>query len=814
LTLFIFLLSQVAFGQVLKPISWAYSSSQAEVNIGDEVELIFTATIDKNWYLYSSDFDPDLGPMVTTFEFEPGDSYELVGEIQPINPKKKYDEIFEGDYTYFRGKGEFRQTIRILKINPEINGSFSYQVCTDVDGKCIPFEDDFVFSDFHLQVKNDDSAGGMITSFLGATNQQSGILHPAKWAVSFSVEKPEAGKEIDIVFDVVIDESWYLYSSDFDPELGPMVTEFHFEPHGSYSLVGGIVPVNPSKKYDEIFKGEYTYFRGTAQFRQTILVNESNPLVSGSYAYQVCTDIDGKCIPFDDDFSLGEASGALVSDVDFLLDNPEDPENKSMIGFMFFAFISGLIALLTPCVFPMIPMTVTFFMKEDESVSGIKKGIIFGISIILMFTVLGLFVAFAFGAETLNQLATHWFPNILVFAIFTVFAMSFLGMFEITLPSSWINKIDAKGDRGGYGGIFFMAATLALVSFSCTFPIVGSVLVLSAAGEFFKPVLGMFAFALAFALPFTLFAIFPDWLKGLPKSGGWLNSVKVVLGFLELALGLKFLSIADQAYHWNILDREIYLALWIVIFTLMGFYLLGKIRMPHDSKIESVSIPRLMLSIGTLSFVLYLIPGLWGAPLKALAGYLPPMTTLDFNIVELIDNENGGMMSVADQSLCEDPKYASFLEFPHGIQGYFDYEQAIACARQQNKPLFIDFTGHGCVNCREMEARVWSDPMVLKRLKGDFVMVALYVDDKTKLPESEWYTSTYDNKVKKTIGKKNADFQITRYNNNAQPFYVILDQQEKLLARPMAYNLNIEEYIAFLDGAKEEYYKRKSIARK
>jgi thiol:disulfide interchange protein DsbD len=396
-----------------------------------------------------------------------------------------------------------------------------------------------------------------------------------------------------------------------------------------------------------------------------------------------------------------------------------------------------------------------------------------------------------------------------------VFAFSFLGMFEITLPSSWVNKMDAKADKGGLGGVFFMAATLALVSFSCTFPIVGSVLVLSAAGEFIKPVFGMFAFSLAFALPFTLFAIFPEWLRGLPKSGGWLNSVKVVLGFLELALGLKFLSVADQAYHWHLLDREIYLALWIVIFTLLGFYLLGKIRMPHDSKQDTVSIPRLVLSVGTFAFVVYLIPGLWGAPLKALAGYLPPMTTHDFNLIQLIENRQGsGYQFTENNNLCEDPKYSDLLEFPHGIQGYFDFDQAIACARSQNKPLFIDFTGHGCVNCREMEARVWSDPKVLKRLRSDFVMVALYVDDKTKLDEKHWYTSTYDSKVKKTIGKQNADFQITRYRNNAQPFYVILDQDEQLLAKPLAYNLSIDNFVKFLDKAKEEYYKRESLAKK
>lgn len=658
-----------------------------------------------------------------------------------------------------------------------------------------------------------------IAAVLATASTFGQVIKPISWTYGKEGEAVK-GAEITLIFTATIDDDWYLYSSDFDPDLGPAVTTFTYKPNDTYELLGDVVPVDPKEAYDEIFEGNYTYFRGTGVFRQRLRVLADNPVIEGYFVYQVCTDIDGKCIQFEEDFTSAtfglEGNGINLVPIEEprVSTTPEEVttpvEQQSLLGFMLFAFISGLVALLTPCVFPMIPMTVTFFMKDDDN--GVKKGMIFGLSIVLIFTILGLAVAFLFGAETLNQLATHWLPNTLVFIIFTVFAMSFLGMFEITLPASWVNKVDRKADQGGLGGVFFMAATLALVSFSCTFPIVGSVLVLSAAGEFVKPVLGMFAFAMAFALPFTLFAVFPEWLRKLPKSGGWLNSVKVVLGFLELALGLKFLSIADQAYHWNILDREIYLALWIVIFTLMGFYLLGKIRMPHDSKVESVSVPRLMLAIGTFSFVLYLIPGMWGAPLKALAGYLPPMTTHDFNVVQLLDQKETGLVST--NSLCDDPLYASFLEFPHGLEGYFDYEQAIECARAQGMPLFIDFTGHGCVNCREMEARVWSDPKVLERLRNNFVLVALYVDDKTTLPEDEWYTSAYDNKVKKTIGRQNADFQITRYNNNAQPFYVILDTQEDLLVPPKAYDLNSDRFADFLDNATDEFDRRTSLVRK
>jgi thiol:disulfide interchange protein DsbD len=423
--------------------------------------------------------------------------------------------------------------------------------------------------------------------------------------------------------------------------------------------------------------------------------------------------------------------------------------------------------------------------------------VIFGLSIIAIYTSAGTLFAILLGTDGLNALATHWAPNLFVFVIFVVFALSFFGLFEINAPYQLVNRVDRRAERGGLAGIFFMAATLVLVSFSCTVPIVGSVLFLTASGEIIKPVLSMFSYALAFAIPFTLFAIFPEWIKGLPKSGVWLNSVKVTLGFLELALCLKFFSIADQAYHWGLLDRDVNIAIWIVIFTMLGFYFLGKLQLPNDSPVDKVSVPRLFLAVATFSFVLYLIPGLWGAPLKALAGYLPPKHTLDFDLVL--------QKTSAGNKLCEEPRHADFLHLPHGLQGYFDYDQALACARQQNKPLFIDFTGHGCVNCREMEAIVWSDPQVLLRLQNDFVIVALYVDDKTTLPEAAWFTSRYDGKVKKTIGKQNADLQINNLENNAQPFYVLLGKDERVLAWPYPYDRNAEKFVKFLETGKKKY---------
>lgn len=676
------------------------------------------------------------------------------------------------------------------------------------------------------------------------------VLKPAKWSYALSERSPEAGEEIDLIFKVDIDDEWYLYSTDFDPDLGPMVTEFTFESNDQYELVGDIKPIGAKEKYDELWEGNYTYFVNHAEFRQTVKVkSEELKEIKGSYSYQVCTDVDGRCIPFEDDFTFNltalgnkksnsgntteisaskESAGQTESISDQQkqesITQPATGSNfnqrasntpYSLSTFFFVAFLAGLAALLTPCVFPMIPMTVTFFSSGSTGkAQTLTKALVYGLSVVAIYTIAGTLVSIAFGPSFANWLSTHWLPNLLFFAVFIVFALSFLGLFEITLPSSLVNNVDQQADKGGYYGIFFMAFTLVLVSFSCTGPIVGSVLVEAAGGQFVKPIVGMLGFSLAFAIPFALFAAFPQWLKSLPKSGGWLNSVKVVLGFLELALALKFLSVADQVYHWNILDREVYLALWIVIFTLMGFYLLGKIRLPHDSQQDTVSVPRLLLSMATFSFVLYLIPGMFGAPLKALAGYLPPMHTHDFNMPLLIAEQTDPNVELADSeenTQCEPPKYADMLHLPHGIQGYFDYEQALACAKAQNKPIFVDFTGHGCVNCREMEARVWSDPQVLKRLKNDYVVVALYVDEKTELPETEWYESSYDGKVKKTIGKQNADFQITRFNNNAQPYYVLLNDQGQLLKEPKAYDLSVENFVEFLDEGKAMFAKGKTL---
>ncbi|MBE6232182.1 MAG: DUF255 domain-containing protein [Bacteroidales bacterium] len=494
----------------------------------------------------------------------------------------------------------------------------------------------------------------------------------------------------------------------------------------------------------------------------------------------------------------------------------DKPEKSSSIwGLILEAILWGFAMLLTPCVFPMVPMTVSFFMKGSENVAqGRFKAAMYGLFIVLLYTVpISVIIMLtkiiggdAVTADIFNWLSTHWLPNIIFFIVFMVFAASFFGAFEITLPQSLVNKSDKGSDKKGLAGVFFMALTLVLVSFSCTGPIVGSVLIKSTQGEFWEPMVTMLAFSVAFALPFTVLAFSPSLLKKFKQSGGgWLNSVKVVLGFVEIALGLKFLSVADQTYHWGILDREVYLAIWIVVFTLLGLYLLGKIRFEHDEPVEHLSVPRLTLAIAVFSFVVYLIPGMWGAPLKALSGYMPPITTQDFVIGQNSgDSYYDSSCTVCEEALPEaDSKYG--LHLPLGLKGYFTLEEGLAAAQKTGKPVFVDVTGHGCVNCREMESRVWSDPTVLNMLKNDFVIVALYTDDKQKLEKEDYVTDTETGKVYKDLGRANSYTARSLWNVNAQPNYILLSPEGEMLVPVRGYDLSVEGFIGFLENGLAEY---------
>ncbi len=674
---------------------------------------------------------------------------------------------------------------------------------------------------------------------------------PTVWSAILLKQPARVGDVVPVQIQATITGDWHIYANDLDPSIGPLPTSFKFGPSDAIERVGEPIPVGVEEKYDETWKASIRQFSGTAVFIQKIKVLKPNAVFAGTVEYMACSNKDGTCLPPKEvGFSVPirilaavgqklppttapaslstattpasqstittrpanqtrtqnqppnrlKSAGATVGPMPGLTpkqSGQDANDSESLWGFIVAAFLSGLVALLTPCVFPIIPATVSFFTNQQ---GGQWKALLYGAFIIAIYVLIGTVVSRFNGPAFANFVSTHWLPNILFFATFFIFGLSFLGLFEIVLPNSLINKADAQSEKGGIAGIFFMAFTLVLVSFSCTGPIVGSLLVASAGGEIIKPIIGMAAFSSAFAIPFTLFAAFPHWLKSLPKSGGWLNAVKVVLGFLEIALALKFLSVADQVYHWNLLDREVFLSLWIVIFALIGFYFLGKIRLPHDSETKIISVPRLLMAIATFAFVVYMIPGLWGAPLKALSGYLPPKTTQDFDL-----HERSGGVSAVGSPLGEVPRYANLFKLPHKLLGFFEYEQALAYAKKVNKPVFIDFTGHGCVNCREMEDRVWADPAVLSRLQNDYVMLALYVDDKTELPPADWYTSAYDGKVKKTIGGQNADLQITKFNNNAQPNYYLVDGDGKLLVAPTNYDRSIEHFIQFLDAGKEAF---------
>ena len=667
---------------------------------------------------------------------------------------------------------------------------------------------------------------------------QAQIHTPVKWKIKLE----DSGKpEKEIVFTAVADKGWHLYDMNL-PAGGPVSTSITYETMKGAELVGKVVSsVAPTSVYDELFAMNLRWYSGTVTFTQKIKVTDAKAFkLAGELEFMACND--ETCLPPErvefsfnrknitmtdagvvagesddqtvaDSLSLaqgtdslsvsadGENAGqlenptkiaeALSDNVDLWTpvidelkafgESPLDGTDSSLLFIFLAGFAGGFIALLTPCVWPMIPMTVSFFLKRTKNKKkAIKDAVMYGVSIIVIYLALGLLITGIFGASALNDLSTNAVFNLLFFALLVLFAVSFFGAFEMVLPSSWTNKLDAKADStSGILSIFFMAFTLALVSFSCTGPIIGTLLVQAASmGSIVAPAVGMFGFAFALAIPFSVFAIFPNMLQSMPKSGGWLNSVKVVLGFLELALALKFFSVADLAYGWRILDRETFLVLWIVIFAMLGFYLLGKIRFSHDSELKYVSVPRLFMAIVSLAFAVYMVPGLWGAPLKSISAFAPPLYTQDFN-------------------LYEDEVHAQFD----------DYEAGMAYAKKNNKPVMIDFSGYGCVNCRKMEASVWTNPGVKQIIENDYVLITLFVDDKTKLPEVIEIEEHGKTRKLKTVGDKWSYLQRSKFGANAQPFYVLLDNNGKPLSHSYAYDEDVNKYIQFLQGGLKNYKK-------
>jgi thiol:disulfide interchange protein len=645
----------------------------------------------------------------------------------------------------------------------------------------------------------------LLSCILFSLSTRAQIYDPVTW--DFSYEKT-GDKQYDLIFTATIESNSHIYSMDI-PEGGPIPTSFRFDTVPAYKLEGKAYEVTrPVEKLDEAFGFKIKTFSDKAEFRQKITSDEPSFTVKGAVNFMACNN--ATCSPPKDvDFSIQigtpESNKTTVAKSGTGNGLAPSSSNRGLLKFFLISLIAGFAGVLTPCVFPMIPMTVAFFSQGSEDRrKAIFKALIFGISIVLIYSSLGIIVSLtSAGAGFANTLSTHWIPNIIFFALFVVFAISFFGAFEIVLPNKWVTGADSRVDKGGMLAAFFMGLTTVIVSFSCTGPIIGALLVEAASGDVMRPTIGMLGFGLAFALPFTIFALFPSIMNRIPKSGGWLNSIKVVLGFIMLAFSMKFLMTIDSVYSLGILSRDLFIAVWIVLFSLLGLYLMGKVKFRHDSDLPYIGTFRLFLIIAVFSFVIYLIPGLFGSPLKGLSSFLPSSSSTELNLFSMLSENRYASAPVTEPSntskLCSEPKYGDIFDMPFGLKGYFDYKQGLACAKEQGKPVLLDFKGHACANCKLMEARVWSDPEVLSRLREKFVIVALYVDDRTSLPENEWITSSLDGKVKKTLGKINEDLEISKFKTNALPLYVITDYEGNALNTPMPTNLNVEEYKKWLD---------------
>jgi|WetSurMetagenome_2_1015567.scaffolds.fasta_scaffold01495_10 thiol:disulfide interchange protein len=649
----------------------------------------------------------------------------------------------------------------------------------------------------------------LLTVSVSAISQ---IYDPVAW--DFGFEK-KGDDKYDLIFTATIEKGFHIYAMDV-PKGGPIPTTFSFDSLPAYVLDGKTREVTvPDEIFDEAFGFKIRTISNKAEFRQEITAREPSFTVRGTLNFMSCNN--STCSPPKDvEFAINIGGTKAAGPVAAVrsADNGTPAPHSGLLRFFLLSLLAGFAGVLTPCVFPMIPMTVAFFSRESGNrAKSIINALIFGFSIMLIYSLLGVIVSLtSAGAGFANALATNWIPNLIFFLLFVVFAASFFGAFEIVLPNKWVTGADSRVDRGGWIAAFFMGLTTVIVSFSCTGPIVGALLVEAASGEVLRPVTGMFGFGLAFALPFTLFALFPSVMARLPKSGGWLNSVKVVLGFLMLAFSMKFLMTIDSVYDLRLLSREIYLSVWIVLFSLLGLYLMGKIKFHLDSDLPYIGTFRLFLIITVFSFVVWLATGLFGAPLKGLSALLPSPTSSALYIgrtSQLQQKSPDGEPAFPEGSVCAAPRFGDIFEMPLGLTGYFDFRQGLQCAKEQGKPVLLDFKGHACANCKLMEARVWSDPEVLKRLSENFVIVSLYEDDRTMLPENEWITSKIDGKVKKTIGKVNEDLEISLFNTNALPLYVITDHEGKPLNKPMPTNLNISEYKSWLDEGAALFNKTK-----
>jgi thiol:disulfide interchange protein len=804
--------------QVLDPVKWTTTYKQISPK---EFDLIFTAAIDDKWVVYSQYLESEDGPVPTTFNFEKGPHFTLSGKcLESGNKKTAYDNVFGMNLTKFTQKAVFTQRVVVHDLAKPITGYFEYMTCNDE--RCLPPKG----IDFSFQLKGDASPATTPTqqqqqqqpepnqgASINTPAPIDNLYNPVSWAYEFSLLD---NATYELRMTATLDKGWSMYSQFTDPTNGPLPTVFSFTPGGHYSLKGKVTESAATKKAaDPLFGGALVvkFTDNVITFSQQVAVTNAALPIEGFVEYMVCDD--EQCITGSKEFRFNLSSAAeavagariegniIDQSVSTIQQSYQEPisncgvaaeKDKTSLGWTFIlGFIGGLLALLTPCVFPLIPLTVTFFTKRStDKVKGLRNALIYGASIIVIYVTIGLLITTLFGDTALNALSTNWIANTLFFVIFVAFALSFFGLYEISLPSSWGNKSDAMAEKGGLLGIFFMAATLAIVSFSCTGPIIGTAIVQSATDKL-GPMVVMLGFSTALALPFALFAAFPGWLNTLPKSGGWMNIVKVQLGFLELALALKFLSVADMTMHWGILPYEVFIIAWVLIALAMALHFFGILRFPHDSREPKLPVYRAVLGSAMALIAVYLASGFmfdekmqsYKSP-GALSGLAPPAR---YNIFLKALND--------DLDPAIKAKYPSYSKSANNLNCFKDYYEGVAYAKEVNKPILLDFTGYGCVNCRKVEEHIWIDQRVWKKIAEDYVLISLYVDDRS--PLDEILVSKARSEKLRNVGNKWADFQIVNFQQNSQPLYVLMSPDEQVLTPPRGYQEGISEYVDFLE---------------
>ena len=834
----LFVLLSTSSAQIFDPVSWTFTSTHLD---GDNYELTFKAKIDAGWAIYSQHIGED-GPIPTEFVFDEGAHYTTVGNVtESDNAKKSHDPVFDMQLTKFYKTATFTQKVKASDITKPIVGYLVFMTCDDE--RCLPPKD--VEFSLKLEAANDkgkssieeegseseiadvgeidfDMVGGNETIdgdvSPGLQSSQDGMFTPVTWSTSYEMISNDTYL---LKITAVMDKGWTIYTQFIDTsKIGPIPTTFYFDDAEGQELIGDVEEsgLERIEGMDRVFEMQLVKYKRRADFVQKIRITDINNKVTGELEYMACNDM--RCltptfVEFAFDLTVPSSTAVLgptgglpegiseesvidqsVASIQTSYEDPvgqcqqeETVKNKSLLTTFIFGFLGGLLALLTPCVFPMIPLTVSFFSKDSKR-KGWWNGVVYGASIIVIYVAIGLLITAVFGATALNKLSTDWIANTLFFLIFIFFAFSFFGFYEIQLPNKWANKSDRMADKGGYLGIFFMAATLAIVSFSCTGPIIGTAIVESATNAK-GPFIVMLGFSTALALPFGLFAAFPAWLNTLPQSGSWMNSVKVILGFLELALAFKFLSVADMTSHWDFLRYELFLGIWVIVAIGMALYLFGLIKFPHDSPLKKLSPVRATLGVGLAALAVYMATGFMGNErtmtynsLPMLSGLAPPA---HYNFFKPAPDPDPAIKA----------RFPSYSKCANNLDCFHDYTEGIAYANEVTKPIFLDFTGYGCVNCRKTEEHIWVRDEVWNRLKNDYVMISLYVDDRERL-EEPLYSLTRDEKIR-NIGSKWADFQIVNFQQNSQPLYVIISPDERVLATPRGYREGVQEYADFLE---------------